>query len=88
MDKLVSKADVCDALGIGMSTLNRILAAGEIPYYKIGGSVRFREADVDAYVRRSLVPAKPTPISAAPRASRSKSRVPAGCGYYPGMKVV
>lgn len=86
MDKLVSKAEVCDALSIGQSTLNRIMAAGELPYYKIGGSVRFKEADVEAFVRRSLIPAKPQ-IIRAPQTPRM-SRISAGCSYVPGMKVV
>lgn len=88
MDKLLTKSDVCDALSVSVSTLNRIMAENRLPIYVIRGSVRFKEADVQAYIDGSLVQAKPTPISAAPRASRSKSRVPAGCGYYPGMKVV
>ena len=87
MDKLISKNEVCDALGIGKSTLDRLMAAGEITYYKVGGSVRFREADVEAYVRRGLVPARPKACP-APGAGKGRNRAPAGCGYYPGMKVV
>jgi excisionase family DNA binding protein len=34
---------------LGRSTVYELLARGELPYYQIGGAIRIRLADVEAY---------------------------------------
>ena len=48
--------DAAELLGIGRSSLKRLIAAGRIATVSIGGAVRIRTADLEAYV------AKLTPI--------------------------
>ena len=48
--KMLSKAAVCDYLGISRNTLERIVADGALPVYKIRGQCRFRPEDVDKYL--------------------------------------
>ena len=47
--KLLTVNDVCDILQLKASTVYK-LAGGEIPVVRIGGSIRFTEEDVYAYV--------------------------------------
>lgn len=89
MDKLLTKSDVCDALSVSVSTLNRIMAENRLPIYMIRGSVRFKEADVQAYIDGSLAAAaKPQRMEPVPLQKRSAKHSPAVCTYVPGMKVV
>ena len=56
MDKmLLTKSEVCEALGFSRSTLEKEMRSGALPYIKLGkdrmrGDVRFRPEDVQAYV--------------------------------------
>ena len=43
---LVTKADVQDATKLSLSTVDRLLLTGAIPYLKIGRSVRVRYEDL------------------------------------------
>ncbi len=67
-----------ERLGIGLRTLDRLIAEGKLPAYKVGSRlVRIRDTDIDAYMAGQLVvPEKAKPIKLRP------------CGYVPGMKVV
>ena len=51
-ERLVTQEQVAETLQIGLSTLKRLLASGEIklPRKLVGGSVRFRLKDVVAYM--------------------------------------
>ena len=51
-DKLVTQEQVADALNIGLSTLKRLLASGQIslPRKTVGGAVRYRWRDVVAWM--------------------------------------
>ena len=51
-DKLVTQEQVAAALGLGLSTLKRLLSSGEIalPRKKVGGAVRYRWRDVVSYM--------------------------------------
>ena len=89
----MTKKEVCELLNISEGTLRGIMERHELPYYKIGGCVRFSSEDVTAYVKRQVVRAVPTVITPAPVASVSRGRgrplkATADIGYYPGMKVV
>ena len=45
---LLSAKDVCDRLAIGRTTLYNLRKKGEIEAVTVGGSIRFRRADVEA----------------------------------------
>ena len=41
-EQLYDKSQVCARLMISLSKLDRMMASNDIPYLKLGGSVRFR----------------------------------------------
>lgn len=45
-----SRADVMKYLNVSSSTLQRLTQTGEIKSFKIGGSVRYKWADIDSYL--------------------------------------
>jgi excisionase family DNA binding protein len=47
-DGLIRDLDAADALGLGRSTLWRLVAAGKLHPVKIGGATRFRISDIRA----------------------------------------
>jgi hypothetical protein len=50
-----SKADVCTEHGIGRSTLENWMKRGLVPYYKIGGTIRFNVVELrQALIARRL----------------------------------
>jgi len=94
MEKLLTKAEVCEALQISRATLDRIVAAGEIETLRIGGQVRFSQQELLCYLgrcRESKTPAKLIVVKKEPakrgRPKGSKNHKPVQ-DYYPGMKVV
>ena len=48
--KLLTKRDVCDAMKISIGKLDGLIKDNKIKYLKIQKSVRFREADVNAFI--------------------------------------
>ena len=87
-DKLISKQDAADILGVSVSTVERLIADGDLPMYKIRGQCRLMTSDVRTYIagcRRVAAKATPVPVRRQPARRGSKL---VGCGYYPGMKVV
>lgn len=44
--------ELAELLGVSVRTLERVLKRGELPYYVIGRSKRFRHADVEAYLAK------------------------------------
>lgn len=87
-DKLISKLDAADMLGVSVSTVERLIADGDLPMYKIRGQCRLMTSDVRTYIagcRRFAAKAAPVPARRQPARRGSKL---VGCGYYPGMKVV
>lgn len=87
-DKLISKLDAADMLGVSVKTVERLIADGDLPMYKIRGQCRLMASDVRTYIagcRR--VAAKAVPVPARRQPARRGSKL-VGCGYYPGMKVV
>lgn len=55
MTKLLSKNEVCDVIGIKVSTLNNLMKKKLIRYHKLGRHVRFRDSDLVEYVERYAV---------------------------------
>ena len=52
MQRLLTKKDVEDLLAMKERTINNLMANGELPYIKIGKSVRFDPKDVEEFVAR------------------------------------
>ena len=84
MDKLLTKAEAAERLSISLSTLDRIVQDGDLPAYRIRGQMRYKCADVDAYLLRCRVLVKPR-VTRLRSPSRPTIK---DTGYYPGMKVV
>lgn len=52
MAKCLTKKEVAEQIGIGMTTLNRWMEDRKIPYYKLpGGSVRFDADKITNWLR-------------------------------------
>lgn len=47
---LFTKKSLCAYLGVSQSTLDRLVSAGQLVSCRIGGQVRFRPADVEAFI--------------------------------------
>ncbi len=45
--------ELSDYLKIGEKTVYRLAAAGDLPGFKVGGSWRFRKADIDHWIESS-----------------------------------
>lgn len=93
MDKLLTVADLCELLQVSRSTVNRLVSSGELAAFKIGGQLRFSEADVNAYVKAARVrqtkrPAPPAPPRKTVKIGRSTYEAAEPYRYIPGMKVV
>lgn len=50
--------EVTKILNIGRATLYRLIDSGEIKAYKIGKSVRFKQEEIDEYVRSNQIQPK------------------------------
>ena len=91
---LLTTQDVCEQLSISRSSVGRLVALGDLPCYRLGKSLRYYQADIDAYLERCRVKVSPA-ITCAPaqqpappkrkRGRPIQNTVPE---YYPGMKVV
>lgn len=57
---LVTKAEAADLLGVSVRTVERLIAAGQLPLLHIERSSRLRLADIEAYVE-SLIMGQATP---------------------------
>jgi len=55
MEKLLKIDDVCDLLQVKRSTVYEWTHAELIPHYKFPKGVRFKEAEVDSWVKRRKV---------------------------------
>ena len=75
---LIKKPEAAEILGVSVRTLEKMIARGALPAYRIGPKmVRLRREDIDDYlethravpVLRKIEPVRP-------------------CRYVPGMKVV
>ena len=75
---LIKKPEAADLLGISVRTLEKMIARGSLPAYRIGPkTVRLRREDIDA----SLESHRAAPVIRAVETARP-------CRYVPGMKVV
>ena len=51
--EFLTRAEVCDLLGIGATKLWMMTSSGEIPVVRIGRSVRVARADLDQFIRQN-----------------------------------
>lgn len=55
MEKLLSRAEVAELLGVPVGTLHAWATTGRGPRFaKVGKHARYRRADVDAWVERQM----------------------------------
>lgn len=54
--KLLSKADVAEALGVTVRTIDRFISTHRIECIKVGRSVRFRPESVESFLKAATVP--------------------------------
>lgn len=85
----LKRKEAAERLGVGLTTIDRLIAAGEIPAYKMTGqgSTRIKETDLEAYIESCRIP-----VTAPAATRRRKAAVTPPqrreCWYKPGMKVV
>lgn len=53
---MLTVAQAAERMGVSRPVAYRLIASGEITRYKIGGCVRVKDADVDAYIEASRTP--------------------------------
>ena len=53
--EIISLKDVKSMLGISRSSIYRLIDSKEIPYYKIGGSLRFDRSEIEKFIRSCKV---------------------------------
>lgn len=73
---MFSVEDVADRLGVSISLVYELVARREITCYRIGrgrGTIRFAEADVEAYLERRRCPVSGESASAAASKPRKRS---------------
>ena len=77
-------------LGVGLTTIDRLIAAGDLPAYKMTGqgSTRIKEADLEAYIESCRIPVTAPAAKRRRKATAGPSQERKGCWYQPGMKVV
>ncbi len=52
MDRLLTPEEVCEYLQIKQSMLYRMTSEGRIPFLKLGGLLRFRRSEIEAWLQR------------------------------------
>lgn len=89
MNKLMTKAEVCEILQVSESTLERIVADGDLPALRIRSQLRFLEQDLLHYLSRCAEQPKAEKTAPKTRKTRGKqAEVVPIRRYIPGMKVV
>lgn len=52
---MLSTKQVCDQLGVSPNTVKSLIQRGDLPAVRVGYQYRFRQADIDDYIRRQTV---------------------------------
>jgi len=60
-DRLLDPLDVAERLRVTKSTVYRLANRGRIPFYELPGGIRFKAADIDAYLESHRMEVKATP---------------------------
>jgi len=54
------RIETAQKLGVCKRTLDHYIARRQIGFVKLGALVKFRQCDIDAFVARHVIPARPT----------------------------
>ena len=54
-DRLLTVAEVAEALRVSTMTIYRMVKSGQLPATRVGRSYRFRRADVQGYLEKGKV---------------------------------
>ena len=54
-NKLLTPDQLADFLNISKTTIYRLIDSRKIPFYKIGGSIRFDKKDIMNYLQESKI---------------------------------
>lgn len=57
IEPLMTAAELAAYLNIAEKTIRNRVSRSEIPYVKVGSALRFRRADIDAWISGELEPA-------------------------------
>ena len=71
-DRLLNAREIANYLGVSAETVLRWARRRQLPAFRLpGGAIRFREADLDSWLRERATTARgsshPTPLAAARR---------------------
>jgi len=53
--KLIKKKELCELMGISIGKVDGLIKENKIRYKKIGKNVRFREYDIDSYIKSNYI---------------------------------
>ena len=56
-EKLLSTDQVADYLGVSTRTVARLVQRGELPAFRVGRALRFKLADLEAYMEKHRISA-------------------------------
>lgn len=51
-DNLITPKELTSILNISMATVYRLVDGRKIPFFKVGGRLRFSKEDIDQYLKR------------------------------------
>ena len=89
MTRLMTKAEVCEILQVSESTLERIVADGDLPALRIRSQLRFLQQDLLRYLSRCVEPTAAQKVERKEKTARGKqAEITPIRRYIPGMKVV
>ncbi len=54
VQRMLTKDDTATYLAVSKRTLDRLVKAGELPAYRIGGHRRFRIEDIDSFINSRM----------------------------------
>lgn len=90
--ELLSKEETAELLHVSETTVERLIAAGQLPAYRIGRAItRIDKRDVLEYLesrRIRTAQLRDKHYSSVKELRRQKRIRELPCGYVPGMKVV
>ena len=55
MKKMFSTAEVAEMFNVSKATMYRLIESRKITFYKIGGTLRFTEEDVNRFLEESRI---------------------------------
>jgi excisionase family DNA binding protein len=63
--QMISAEQLAERLSVPKITVYTWARRGQLPYYKMGRTVRFDEEEIEAWIRRRYIPTKMRPGGAA-----------------------